>query len=80
MDNIVKSQALAVANTAEGHLTAGVELAVPPERVFQALASKEVTNWWIRAGVFDTQEWAGRRSRGWPVGRLRHRSRPAVYT
>jgi uncharacterized protein YndB with AHSA1/START domain len=59
MDNIVKSKARAVANTAEGHLTASVELAVPPERVFQALASKEVTNWWIRTGVFDTQEWAG---------------------
>src|SRR5262249_8777862 len=49
----------AVADTAQGHLLASVQLAVPPERVFQALASKEVTEWWVRAGVFDTRDWAG---------------------
>jgi uncharacterized protein YndB with AHSA1/START domain len=56
---ISNGKARAVADTAQGHLLASVELAAPRERVFQALASKEVTNWWVRAGVFDTRDWAG---------------------
>lgn len=36
-----------------------MEIAVPPERVFKALSSSEVTAWWVRAGVFDTREWTG---------------------
>ena len=52
-------RARAVADTAEGHLLASVEVKASPERVFRALASKEVTGWWVRAGVFDTREWAG---------------------
>jgi uncharacterized protein YndB with AHSA1/START domain len=51
--------ARAVADTAQGDLLASVEVAAPPERVFRALASKEITNWWVRAGVFDTRDWAG---------------------
>ena len=30
-----------------------------PERVFQALASNEISEWWLRPGVFDTREWTG---------------------
>jgi uncharacterized protein YndB with AHSA1/START domain len=52
-------KARAVADTVQGHLLASVELAAAPERVFRALASKEVTDWWVRAGVFDTRDWAG---------------------
>jgi uncharacterized protein YndB with AHSA1/START domain len=52
-------KARAVADTVQGHLVASVELAAPPERVFRALASKEVTDWWVRAGVFDTRDWTG---------------------
>jgi uncharacterized protein YndB with AHSA1/START domain len=36
-----------------------VELKASPERVFRALASKEITDWWVRPGVFDTREWTG---------------------
>jgi uncharacterized protein YndB with AHSA1/START domain len=54
-----KSSARAVADLAEGVILATVELAVPPERVFAALASKEVVDWWVRPGVFDTREWTG---------------------
>ena len=53
------STARAVANFAEGHVLASVEIAAPPERVFKALASKEIVNWWVRPGVFDTTEWTG---------------------
>ena len=59
MSSIRNGKARVVADTAQGHLLASVELPAPPERVFRALASKEVTDWWVRAGVFDTRDWAG---------------------
>ena len=59
MNSIRKGKARAVADTEEGCLIANVELAAPPERVFRALTSEEIADWWVRAGVFDTQEWAG---------------------
>ena len=36
-----------------------VEIAAPPQRVFQAIASKEIVEWWVNPGVFDTREWTG---------------------
>jgi uncharacterized protein YndB with AHSA1/START domain len=39
--------------------TATVDLSASPERVFDALASNEITEWWVRPGVFDTREWSG---------------------
>jgi uncharacterized protein YndB with AHSA1/START domain len=36
-----------------------VELPASPERVFGALASSDITQWWVRPGVFDTREWIG---------------------
>jgi len=52
-------KARAVADLAEGHILATVEIAAPPERVFLALTSGEITEWWGRAGTFDTREWTG---------------------
>jgi uncharacterized protein YndB with AHSA1/START domain len=57
MSSITGSTARAVADLTEGLILATVEIAAPPERVFQALASKEVIDWWVRPGVFDTREW-----------------------
>lgn len=51
--------ARAVADFAEGCVLASVEIAASPERVFVALASKEIVDWWVRPGVFDTREWTG---------------------
>jgi uncharacterized protein YndB with AHSA1/START domain len=51
--------ARAVADLAEGLILASVEITAAPERVFQALASNEITEWWVRPGVFDTREWTG---------------------
>jgi len=42
---------------AAGALEASVELAATPERLFRAIASNEITEWWVRPGVFDTHEW-----------------------
>jgi uncharacterized protein YndB with AHSA1/START domain/uncharacterized protein YciI len=55
----VHSGAHAVADLAEGLILASVELAAPPERVFRALTSPEICDWWVRPGVFDTREWTG---------------------
>lgn len=57
--SIDSSRARAVADLAEGLILASVEIAASPERVFRALASKEIVDWWARPGVFDTREWAG---------------------
>ena len=59
MSGLTHGGARAVADPAEGHILASVEITAPPGRVFQALASKEVVDWWVRPGVFDTREWTG---------------------
>jgi uncharacterized protein YndB with AHSA1/START domain len=59
MMSTVTSKARAVADLNEGLVLATVEIAAPPARVFQALASEEVCQWWVRPGVFDTREWTG---------------------
>ena len=51
--------ARAVADLGEGFVLATVEVSAPPDRVFDVLASEEVTRWWVRPGVFDTREWSG---------------------
>ena len=66
MSGIVNSKARAVADLAEGYIRAGVEIAALPERVFRALSSKEIVNWWVRPGVFRTTEWIGDARERWP--------------
>jgi uncharacterized protein YndB with AHSA1/START domain len=53
------NQAVVTVDFQDGNIVATVELAAPAQRTFQALASKEVTRWWVRPGVFDTREWNG---------------------
>jgi uncharacterized protein YndB with AHSA1/START domain len=62
-----KSRARAVADLARGLVLSTVEVAAPPERVYRALASSEVVDWWVRPGFFDTREWTGdvRAGGGW---------------
>jgi uncharacterized protein YndB with AHSA1/START domain len=59
MNSTEISRARAVADLAEGHVLATVEMVASPERVFRALSSKEIVEWWVRAGVFNTTEWTG---------------------
>ena len=54
----LKETAEATADTVKGEILAHVEIAASPERVFQAIASKEVCDWWVRPGVFNTTEWS----------------------
>ncbi|MBU1175041.1 MAG: SRPBCC domain-containing protein [Alphaproteobacteria bacterium] len=53
------SAARAVADLNEGAIYASVEIAAPPDRVFRALASEEIVNWWVNPGIFDTRDWTG---------------------
>jgi uncharacterized protein YndB with AHSA1/START domain len=55
----INTHARAVADVIDGRIVASVELATTPERVFQALASREIVDWWVNPGVFDTREWTG---------------------
>ena len=64
MDNINRGTARAVADTAGGYILATLEVAAPTDRVFRALASNDIVDWWVRPGVFDTREWKGELSVG----------------
>ena len=55
----IKTHARAVADVVDGLIVASVEIARTPERVFQALSSREIVDWWVNPGVFDTREWSG---------------------
>jgi uncharacterized protein YndB with AHSA1/START domain len=49
----------AVADVSEGLILARVEIGVPPERVFRALASEELTRWWGSADTYRVTRWTG---------------------
>ncbi len=55
----IKTHARAVSDLVDGSVVASVEIARTPDRVFQALASQEIIEWWVNPGVFDTKEWSG---------------------
>lgn len=55
----IKTGARAVADLLGGEVVASVDIAAAPERVFQALASREIVEWWVNPGVFDTRDWEG---------------------
>ncbi|ODR99298.1 hypothetical protein AUC68_04705 [Methyloceanibacter methanicus] len=42
-----------------GDIQAAAVFDTTPERLFRALTTKEVCDWWVRPGVFNTQEWTG---------------------
>ena len=46
MSSTDKSRARAVADLTEGYVLASVEIGAAPERVFRALASDEIVDWW----------------------------------
>jgi uncharacterized protein YndB with AHSA1/START domain len=51
------SSARAVWDFTDGFVLATVEIESAPERVFRAISSDEVCQWWVRSGVFDTRTW-----------------------
>jgi uncharacterized protein YndB with AHSA1/START domain len=55
----IKTRSRAVSDLVDGRIVASVDLATTPRRVFQALSSREVIDWWVNPGVFNTSEWSG---------------------
>ncbi|HSS93124.1 MAG TPA: SRPBCC domain-containing protein [Candidatus Dormibacteraeota bacterium] len=56
---ISNKTARAAADLSQGEILATVESPADPDRIFRALASPEIVDWWVRPGVFDTREWSG---------------------
>jgi uncharacterized protein YndB with AHSA1/START domain len=48
------SQARSIADVAEGTILARIEIEAPPERVFRALTTEELTKWWGSAELYRT--------------------------
>ena len=62
MSSAVRNRrARSVADLTTGEVLATVEVAAPPERVFKALASEDIADWWTGEGLgrFRTTEWKG---------------------
>lgn len=60
------SSARAVADLTGGTILASVEIAAPPERVFRAISSEEIAEWWGSAETYRVTRWTGDiRPGGW---------------
>jgi uncharacterized protein YndB with AHSA1/START domain len=53
------NEVTAITDTESGDVVASAVFDTTPERLFRALSTNEVCNWWVRPGVFNTQEWTG---------------------
>ncbi|WP_168193224.1 SRPBCC family protein [Rhodophyticola sp. CCM32] len=49
----------AITDPETGDVEASAVFDTTSERLFHALTTKEICNWWVRPGVFNTQEWTG---------------------
>jgi uncharacterized protein YndB with AHSA1/START domain len=54
---VANNRARAVADVTAGVVLALVEIAVPPERVFRALTTDEITQWWGSAELYRTTQY-----------------------
>ena len=59
MTAIPKGVARAVADLSGGVVLASVEIAAPPERVFTALTTAEVAQWWGSPDTYRVERWTG---------------------
>jgi len=46
-------------NSESGKIEASAHFQTSAERIFRAISTDEICNWWVRPGVFNTQEWTG---------------------
>jgi len=54
-----RGPARAVADVTQGMLLATIDIAAPPERVFRAVTSEELTRWWGSEDTYRTTAWRG---------------------
>ena len=59
MTKLEESRARAIADPAGGTILAVVEITATPERLFRALTSPEVVEWWGQEGLYRTTNWTG---------------------
>lgn len=59
MSALKYAQARAVADVTRGMLLAMIDIAAPPERVFRAVTSEELTRWWGSEDTYRTTKWSG---------------------
>jgi uncharacterized protein YndB with AHSA1/START domain len=59
MTTDLKGAAHAIADVANGMLLATVDIAAPAERVFRAITSDEILNWWGSPDTYRTTKWIG---------------------
>ncbi len=57
MSSVSKGDARAVADLSTGLILASVEIAAPPERVFAALSTAEVAEWWGSPDSYRVTKW-----------------------
>jgi uncharacterized protein YndB with AHSA1/START domain/uncharacterized protein YciI len=57
--SISKSAARAIADVTTGTILATVEIAAPPERVFRALTTDDITKWWGSPELYRTTAFTG---------------------
>ena len=66
MTSPAQSSPRAIADLTSGTILASVEIAAPPERVFRAISSAEVADWWGSAETYRVTRWtADLRAGGW---------------
>src|SRR5262249_33178234 len=58
MTTRAKTAARAVADVTQGTVLARVDIAAPPERVFRALTTEEVTRWWGADDMYRTLQFS----------------------
>jgi uncharacterized protein YndB with AHSA1/START domain len=59
MNGPKSAAARAIADVNRGMLLATIDIAAPPERVFRAVTSEELTRWWGDAETYRTTRWTG---------------------
>jgi uncharacterized protein YndB with AHSA1/START domain len=59
MSGLSKRKARVVADVIQGNVLGTVEIAATPERVFRALSSNEITDWWGAPELYRTTAWSG---------------------
>jgi uncharacterized protein YndB with AHSA1/START domain len=59
MTPLPKGAARAVADLNEGIILASVEIEAPPERVFTAISSAEIAEWWGSPDTYRVTKWTG---------------------
>jgi len=54
MSTTKRSRARSVADVGAGIIIATVDIAAPPDRVFRAVSSREIVDWWGAEGLYRT--------------------------